>query len=181
MTAAIFALIGTLLGTLGAVATQLIGTRAESARSRREDLRLACADLAAAVARIRELSIELIEHRLDSDPDGWASIREAHLEARVHYERLRLISSSFAVQKTGRHVLRYSYGMIRQAQGIPPREDEREVGPFVQVHVSLMELYGAVRRELGVPRADLVFREPDSWLGPAHITGAKTEGPDSIV
>lgn len=166
MSAAIFALIGTALGVLGTIAAQLVRAQRDDARSRREELRLACADFASAIARLREFGILLISPRADSDPGGWTSIREAHLEARTHYERLRLISSSLDVQRAGRQALRYAFGVLIQAQGKPPREDERERGPLALLNDSLLELYAAVRRELGLPRADEVYREPDDWLKP---------------
>ena len=188
MSAAIFALIGTALGVLGTIAAQLVRAQRDDARSRREELRLACADFASAIARLREFGILLISPRADSDPGGWTSIREAHLEARTHYERLRLISSSLDVQRAGRQALRYAFGVLIQAQGKPPREDERERGPLALLNDSLLELYAAVRRELGLPRADEVYREPDDWLKPyiesdfqnkAEATNPKVELPQA--
>lgn len=166
MSAAIFALIGTALGVLGTIAAQLVGAQKDDARSRREELRLACADFASAIARLRESGIVLVSSRADTDSGGWTSIREAHLNARIHYERLRLISSSLDVQRAGRKALRYAFGVLIQAEGRPPREDERERGPLALLNDSLLELYAAVRRELGLPRADEVYREPDEWLIP---------------
>jgi hypothetical protein len=168
MTAAIFALIGAMVGALGTAVTQMIGARAENMRSRRDNLRLACADFASALALIKELVCQVIERRADSDPNAWESIRKAHLDARVHYERLRLISSSLEVQKAGRHALRYAYGSIQEAAGEPLREDEKARGPLGLLQDSLLELYAAVRRELGLPGPDQLYREPDDWLGPMY-------------
>jgi hypothetical protein len=164
MTAAIFALAGTLLGVLGTLAVELTRTRAGDVRARREALRLACADFTTAVARMRNLANESMRNRA-----GAAQIdlmREAHREARVHYERLRLTATSREVQKAGRHVLRYAYGLLRQMEGEPPRDDERERGPLMMFHDWLMILYAEVRRELRLPQADNVYREPDEWVGP---------------
>lgn len=61
---------------------------------------------------------------------------------------------------------RYAYGRLRQAEGIPLREDERERGPLIVLQESLMKLYAEVRRELRVPHADEAYREPDEWIGP---------------
>jgi len=166
MIVAIFTLIGTALGVLGTVGAQLVGAHKQDIRSRREELRQACVDFAAALARLRELGILLIAPRADSDPQGWNSIRESHLAARTHYERLRLTSSSRDVQEAGRRALRYAFGIILQAGGKPPRDDERERGPLSLLNDSLIELYAAVRRELGLPRPDEVYREPDEWLIP---------------
>jgi hypothetical protein len=173
MTLAIFALVGTLVGVLGTLATQLIGARTENLRSRRDNLRLTCADFASAIARIKELACEVMEQRADSDPDAWNSIRAAHLEARVHYERLRLVSSSMEVQESGRYALRYAYGLIQQAAGDALRKDELERGPLGLLHESLLELYAAVRRELGITQPDEIFREPDEWLGPTYRNSGK--------
>jgi hypothetical protein len=165
MTAAIFTLIGTALGVLGTVAAQLVRARTDDSRTRREQLRSACADFASSLARLRELGLQLFEPRFDS-PQGWESIREAHLEARAHYERLRLTSSSRDVQEAGRRALRYAFGVMLQAAGKDPREDERERGSLALLNDSLIDLYAAVRRELGLPHPDDVYREPDEWLVP---------------
>jgi hypothetical protein len=167
MTAAIFALIGTALGVLGTALTQLIKARADDTKARRDNLRLICADFATAVARIKELACEVIEKRADSDPDAWTSINKAHLEARSHFEGLRLISS-FQVQQSSRLTLRYAYGLMQEAEGKPPREDEKEQGPLKLFYKSLTELYIAVRRELGIPNPEDVFLDPDDWLGPQY-------------
>jgi hypothetical protein len=107
-----------------------------------------------------------IEQMRNPDADLMNSVRDAHRKARVHYERLRLMSGSQGVQEAGRHVLRYAYGLLRQAEGRPPRDDERERGPAMMLHDSLMTLYAQVRQELGVPHADEVYREPEGWVGP---------------
>jgi hypothetical protein len=118
MTAAIFALIGALVGVLGTALTQLIKARADDIKARRDNLRIICADFATAVAQIKELACEVIEQRADSDPQAWASINKAHLEARAHFESLRLISS-FQVQESSRLTLRYAYGLMQEADGKP--------------------------------------------------------------
>lgn len=161
MTAAIFALAGTLIGVLGTLAIELVRNRATDMRSRHEDLRLACADFSAAVTRIINLALEF------KDPD---TVRinlmyETHREARVGYERLRLIATSRDVQETGRYVLRYAFGLLREAEGIPRRDDELERGPRLLLQDWLMKFYVAVRREIGVPQPENVYREPDEWLG----------------
>jgi hypothetical protein len=55
MTAAIFALAGTVLGVLGTLAVELFHARTENLQSRRAALRLACADFTTAVALMRNL------------------------------------------------------------------------------------------------------------------------------
>jgi hypothetical protein len=163
--AAIFALAGTLLGVLGTLAVELTRARAGDVRARREALRLACADFTTAVARMRNLAIDLM--RKPGDVELINAMSEAHRDARAHYERLRLTATSKDVQRAGRHVLRYAYGLLRQAVGEPLRDDERERGPLMMFHDWLMILYAEVRRELRLPQADDVYREPDEWVGPA--------------
>jgi hypothetical protein len=181
MTAAIFALIGTVLGVLGTALTQLIKARTDDTRARRDNLRLTCADFVTAVAQVKELACEVMEKRADSDPEAWTSINKAHLEARGHYERLRLISSSQDVQKSSRLALRYAYGLIQEADGKPLREDEKERGPLGLFYDALIELVIAVRRELGLPHPEDVFREPDAWLGPQYRVSNKVPVPENKI
>jgi hypothetical protein len=122
----VFALVGTALGVLGALAVQVTQARSDDLRARREALRVACAKFTAAVARMRNLAIELIAE--PSDAARLESLRDTHQDARVHYERLHLTASSLAAQGAGRRVLRYAYGLLRQADGEPPREDKHETG-----------------------------------------------------
>jgi hypothetical protein len=164
MAAAIFALAGTLLGIFGTLATEFVRNRTKNIFARQEALRLACADFTASVTRMWNLSIEL--QRKAGDAELARSLQEVHVDARVHYERLRLTAVSRDIQESGRHVLRYAYGLIRQAEGKPLREDERAQGPLTMLHDSLMTLYAQVRQELGLPHADEVYREPEEWVGP---------------
>jgi hypothetical protein len=165
MVVAIFALAGTLLGVLGTIGVELARTRAGDVRARREAVLLACADFTTAVTRVRNLAVELT--RNPTDAGRLSLMREAHIEARVHYERLRLITASNDVQKAGRYVLRYTYGLVRLVDGKPPRDDEQGPGGiFIIFHNYLMDLYKAVRNEIGVPHPDDVYREPDEWIDP---------------
>jgi hypothetical protein len=110
---------------LGTLAVEVVRSRTEDRRSDRETLRLTCADFTAAVARMVNLAIQV----KNPDADHIDKMREAHVEARASYERLRLISGSREVQEAGRHVLRYSFGLLRRAEGKLPRDDEIERGP----------------------------------------------------
>jgi hypothetical protein len=110
------------------------------------------------------LSLELI--RKPGDALLLEALNEIHGEARAHYERLRLTAASERAQKAGRYVLRYAYGVARQARGKSPREDEQERGPLLMFQDSLIMLYAEVRREIGLPHADEVYREPDEWVSP---------------
>src|SRR5690348_11928924 len=108
MSAAIFALIGTLLGISGTLLIEMRREHIERDRSLREALRISCADFSDAIIRVRELTLNL--RRDPSDAAMQESVQRAHSEAWVHYERLRLISTSKDVQEAGRRVLRYSWG-----------------------------------------------------------------------
>lgn len=76
MAAAVFALVGTALGVLGALAVQVTQARSDDLRARREALRLACAEFTAAIARMRNLAIELV--REPADAARMESLRDAH-------------------------------------------------------------------------------------------------------
>ena len=163
MTAAIFALIGALIGVLGAFIIELIRARTENSRLRQEALRLACADFTAAVIRVRTLAtIELVAK--PADDELMNSLYKAHEEARMYFERLRLTAASSSVQKAARYVVRYTYGLLRQLEGKSLRDDERERGPLMMLQQSLTTLVAEVRREIGVRNADDVFQEPDEWI-----------------
>ena len=162
MVAAIFALAGALIGVLGAFVVELVRTRTENLRLRQEALRLACADFTTAVARMWNLAVELTAKPADIELAN--SFHEAHREARMHYERLRLTAASGNAQKAARYALRYAYGLLRQIEGKSLRDDERERGPLVMLQHSLATLTTEVRREIGVPHADDVYREPDEWI-----------------
>jgi hypothetical protein len=163
MAEAIYALAGALIGVSGAFVIELTRARIEKLRSRRDALRLSCADFIAAVTRMRTLAIQLMSEQ-PTDAKLMNSFHEAHGEARVHYERLRLTSASGAVQKAARYVLRYAYGLLRQIEGKPARDDEREHGPLITLQHSLITLVSEVRREIGVPHSQNVYREPDEWM-----------------
>jgi hypothetical protein len=105
-----------------------------------------------------------------------SSMRSAHADARVHYERLRLTSASRDVQEVGRQVIRYAFGLLRQAEGLPPRDDEAQRGPLMLLHESLLALYASVRREIGVPHADDLYVEPEEWMGPASLRSVRPPG-----
>jgi hypothetical protein len=171
MTAAIFALVGTLVGALGTLAVELTRSRTEDVRAHREALRLACADFTAAIARTVNIALECN----DSNVTQINLVHEAHLEARICYERLRLTAASSDIQKAGRYVLRYTFGIMRQVEGHPLRNDELERSPRMLLQDWLMVLYAEVRREIGVPQAKDIYREPDEWLGPSRLRSPKKE------
>jgi hypothetical protein len=163
MTAAIFALLGTLLGISGTLLIELRRERTQYNRSLQEALRISCADFSDTIIRVRELAVKL--RRNPSDPALQESAQTAHSEAWVHYERLRLISTSRDVQEAGRRVLRYSWGYVREVKGEARRDDETDA-PFSLIHEWLQKFYVAARHELGVPNADNVYAEPLEWRMP---------------
>jgi hypothetical protein len=128
MTAAIFALVGTLLGISGTLLVEIRRGRAEATQSRREALRNTCADFTDAIIRVRELAIRW--QQAPSDSSLRESTWKAHDETWTQYERLRLISASTDVQEAGRHLIRYTWGLMREAEGKTLREDEQADGPF---------------------------------------------------
>jgi hypothetical protein len=77
---------------------------------------------------------------------------------------LRLRWTRQAVEEAGRHVLKYSFGLLRRADGKPPREDELERGLRAVLQDWLIRLYVGVRKEMGIPNPEDVYREPDEWL-----------------
>ncbi|MGW5434330.1 hypothetical protein ACWET9_45600 [Streptomyces sp. NPDC004059] len=95
----------------------------------------------------------------DDDDARRAAMRDAHDEARSQYERLRLITSSLRVQEEARYALRYAYGLLRQLDGHPPREDEVEPSALDQIEDRVVRLFTEVRRELGVPGSHHVLSE----------------------
>lgn len=164
MAAAIFALIGTLLGISGTLLVETRRSRMEVNRSRREALRTSCAEFTGAIVRTRELTLKWKSQ--PSDASLRESASQAHHEAWVHYELLRLISASKEVQEAGRHLMRYAWGLMRQVDGKPPREDEQPDGPFALTLEWLPRFTIAARRELGVPQADDIYMEPPEWRVP---------------
>lgn len=166
MLAAIFALVGAALGVLGTLVTEVARGRTEQNRSHQEQLRNACADFTAATMTMRELAINVIYSR---DTISWEQINDAVLDARVAYERLRLISTSVEVQSAGRHALRYNYGVVRQAAGKPARDDELETSPLILASEWQLRLYCAGRKELGILHAEKIYREPIEWLAPSEV------------
>jgi hypothetical protein len=86
--AAIFALVGTLLGVLGTLAVEVTRVRAEDTRSQREALRLVVADFTASAARMINITFGLTAV---ANSQQLSLMQEAHRDARINYERLRLI------------------------------------------------------------------------------------------
>jgi hypothetical protein len=155
--AAVFALAGTALGIGGTLLADLIRARTHERRERREQLRSACVDLATALVEIRQAYWG--RAYVEDGAVRRAALQRAHDAARANYERLRLSTSSLAVQEEARFALRYAYGLLREFEGLPPRPDELDSGPIDQLDDRLVRLYTAVRRELGTPDPQRVLSE----------------------
>lgn len=178
MLEAVFALAGAVIGIGGTLGAEATRARAEERRSRRDVVRLACADFTAAVTRMRALAFDLRED--PTDRALYERARRADEEARVYYERLRLVTTSRKAQEAGRRALRYAYGLQRLAEGLPARADERDRGPLALLHDSMMQLFAEIRRETGVPHPDDLYREPEEWLRfSARTNPAPTTSPDT--
>jgi hypothetical protein len=106
--------------------------------------------------------MELTDHPKDSI--RLEAMHEANREVREHFELLRLVATSYDVQEAARLVTRYTFGLVRQAEGKPPRDDEKDPGLLVVLHDWLMKLRIAVRREIGIPHPDSMYDAPKEWI-----------------
>jgi hypothetical protein len=160
MSQAIFALLGALIGALGAVSSNLIVARRADTRSQREALRTAATEFAAAISRIRHLSYQAPTGVQTTGLD--LKFQEAHTAARVEYERLRLLCESLTAQEAARFALRHAYNTWTVANDTSRRMDEyATVGPWEQCDERLKNMFVVVRRELGLANPTNVFPEPD--------------------
>lgn len=162
MSQAIFALAGALVGVLGTALAEVMRSRREQQRLRLEALRLTCADFISAITRVRVMAFDVYRHRLDDDLR--TRVREAHGEARIHYERLRLLTESRPVQEAARYALRHAWSLILRCEGRPPRAEEGDRGALGLLYDTLSALLVETRRELGLRHANDVFAEPEEWL-----------------
>jgi hypothetical protein len=159
MNAGIFALAGAVLGIAGTLLADMLRFKKGDARERRETLRRACEDLTTALIRMRQV---YLDHYANPAASTWRTpMWEAHNDARLYCERLKLTAGSENVQLEARYAMRYGYGLWRQLNGEAPRADERDAAPIRQLDVRLTNLYVAVRKELGMPNPSAVLSEPD--------------------
>ena len=168
MTEALFALAGTAVGILGTLLTDGLRARREDVRARRDALLRVCTEFIAAVSRLRNVAFNISEH--PDEPGIRDRARQANEDVRVCYEQLRLLTGSVKAQEAGRRALRYAFGLQRAAEGLPPRDDERERGPMVMLQGSLLKLLAEVRREAGIPNPDDLWAEPIEWSGFSQVT-----------
>ena len=141
------------LGVIGTAITGMLLSSREDRRLRRESIRTTCADFTAAIARMRFLATQI--HLNGADAELTTRIGEAHEEATVGCERLRLVTTSMEAQEAARYALRYGLGLWLQVQGRPPRPDETERSPLLQLNDRLHDLYvgcgRALRRNCALP------------------------------
>ena len=128
---ALFALAGTTLGIGGTLLADLVRSRNDDRRERREQLRSACVEFTTALVEIRQAHWGRAYG--ENQEVRRAALQRAHDVARTGYERLRLSTSSLTVQEEARFALRYAYGLLRQFEGLPPRPDEIDTGPIDQL------------------------------------------------
>lgn len=157
MLAAVFALIGALIGVLGTVLTELARGHRDDRKLWQEQLRSVCADLATEVIRLQDVS-----HQLRKSPEDVQlqdTAQEVHSRAHAMQERLRLISRSAATQEAGRWLLHCVYYQWRSTQGGPGEFWQARDG----VHEWLTKLHVEARKELGLGESAL-YRDPPGGL-----------------
>ena len=158
-------LIGASAAILGAGVAGVTSFAIEGRRSRenaeeahRAELRRACSDFTAAIARIRSGS-----YALSSDPAARSVISSGMDEARAGCERLRILVNDSATQHSARMALRHAFAIWKLAEtGNDPRAGQYPgKNPHTRLREELTKLYVGVRRELGVKSPEDVFEELD--------------------
>lgn len=177
MSQAVFALLGAALGVLGAVLSENVRSRQEDKRARREALRTACADLTAAVIRVRVLAFDVYRNR--TDEDARVRVREAHGDCQVSYQRFRLLTDSLKAQEAARFAIRHAWSLILRCEGRPPRAEEGERGALALLYDSLSVVVVEVRRELGLADPEAVFDEPEAWTRFPATPGPEARSEDA--
>jgi hypothetical protein len=112
MSAALYAIAGTIVGVLGTALVDALRSRRDDRGRSKEALRTVASDFTAQVARVRRYSIGCADQPEAYDT-VWPRIEAAFAEARAYYERLRITSESMAVQEAARYVIHFTYGMTR--------------------------------------------------------------------
>ncbi len=161
MSAALYALAGTVIGGLGAVLADAVRARRDTRRVAREALRVVCSDFTAQLTRARRCS--QIHHRGPEGPldqEIWQQLQVTFTEARTYYERMLITASSAAIQEAARNALHYTYWMWRMAGTEGPDFMDAEA----QALRWSKKLYIEVRRELGIKNAENVYEDPSGGL-----------------
>jgi hypothetical protein len=159
MNEALLVLAGTAMGLFGTLMTDTIRSRRQADSLRLEEVRRACTDLISSLNQMRQIYFD--EQHGTGTPEWHEQMRQTHLNARLHYERLQLTTTSIEVQINARFAIRYAVGLWRELRGRPLRPDEVEVHPLRQLDDRLVSLRTAMRRELSVPNPDRVLSEQD--------------------
>ena len=126
MSEALFALAGTVVGVLGTVLTALVTAKHEERHEWRNDVRSICADLAAEVTHLQDVSHQLRKDQQNKQLQNkqlQSSAEDAHTRARGLQERLRLTSRSQATQK-----LDDGLSIAPTTNGDRPKVDEANFG-----------------------------------------------------
>ncbi len=160
MSAALYALAGTVIGVLGAVLVDAVRARRDTRRVAREALRIVCSDFTTQLTRARRYS--QVNHGPEGplDEETWQQLQVTFTEARTCYERMLITASSVAIQEAARNTLHYTYWMWRMArtEGSGFRDAE------VQALRWSKKLYITVRQELGIKNAGNVYEDPPDGL-----------------
>ena len=159
MSAAFYAIAGTIVGALGTALIDIMRSKRDQRGRGREALRTVTSDFTTQIARVRRYAMII-----SSEPEEYDNLRpriEADFaEARACYERLLITAESLAIQTAARHVLHFTYWMTYLVRG------NRD--GFHEAHTSMLnwslKLYVEVRRELGLRNPDIIFEDPPEGL-----------------
>lgn len=158
MSAALFAIAGTIIGIAGSILTTLVRARHEEHRIWREALRSVCANFTTEIIHLRGLSNQLRD--APDDEELQRAAHETHSRARSLQEQLRITSKSKEAQEAGRWLIHNAYWLWRSTQG-----DAR--ADFLEARASLdgwlPKFYKEVRKELGLGTSD-VYEDPQGGL-----------------
>jgi len=155
MSAAFFALAGTLIGVLGTALVTLLNTRAEDRRTSREALRSVGTDLLTNLMKIRQLCMEMYDNGYQEEP--WDEANRLLGDAQASYERIRIVADLVATQRAARLCVHHCYWLSRSVGKIP-RGDWQEEHDALQKWMA--ELVINVRRELGVKHFRSLYMDP---------------------
>jgi hypothetical protein len=161
MSAAVFALAGTLLGVLGTTLGTLLNTRAEDRRTSREALRAVCTDFMTNLMRIRQLCMEMYDDGYQKE--RWDETNRLLADAQAAYERFRIVADLTETQKAARLCVHHGYWLSRSV-GQNPRGDWQEEHDALSKWINALLI--SVRRELGVRHFWSLYAAPREDLPP---------------
>ena len=157
MSAALFALAGTLVGVLGTILTDYARGRREDQKLWREEFKSICADFIYEISRFREIGFEL--YKRPDDVELQRAAQEAHTRSRALQERLRLTSKSLATQEAGRWLIHCAFYHWRSTQGGKADFWQAREG----IDAWLTKFYIEARKELGLG-SSAVYEDPPEGL-----------------